>query len=445
MRILVVSSQFIKGGLETQLMTYNKYLVKNNKMFYCFQNVSSDYELKNSKVYTDFDFSYNITLETFVNNIDKLVDIIRKEKIDVMHVHPFYCAFSAIIAASVTNIPVVYTYHGFASFNFANNLRNNYLLLYNYLFKNCVNKVLSVSEYGIKTFTENFGVESELYLNGIDKELYKKHKVFNNKKWALISRLDVDKYKEIIKLFDMLPDLDIEEIDIYGSGTEEDKLKEYVIQKNLPVNFMGYDSNISKTLESKEYNGIIGGARVILEGMMMGYPTILIQYSKVVGLLTKDKYNYFKTKNFVDTKYKNISIESFNKELETINIDDLPLKLVENDFDAKVIVMNYEKILKSLIPLDNTKTLRVYNKLKNASHKSETLSNSSVLFQILKEENTDILYFRDLELYELVEMSNINKYLVGEVDRLNKELIKLKEERFSFKEKFKKFLGGKND
>lgn len=427
MNILIVSSNFSKGGLETQLVTYHNKLLKNNNLYYCFQTYTHEYELNNSEIFENTNFSYDINLEDFISTINNLVDIIKKYKIDVVHIHPSYCLFSAALAANIAGVPAIYNYHGFASFNFGNNALNNYLLLFKYIFKNCISAVLSVSEYGINAFKSSFNIPCYLLKNGIDEKTFKIRKYKDNKRWALISRLDIDKRNEIIKLLDYLPNLDIKTIDIYGNGTEEDYLKKYVAQNDLNVNFYDYQNDVSKIFDKNDYNGIIGGGRSIIEAMFSGYPTILIEYSKIVGVMTLEKYEYFKTLNFVDPYYKEVTVEQLNNELNTIsksttsNITDL----VRNDFNSDSIIKEYENIIRNLKPKDNQKTIKLFNELNKCTNKTEIIKYSSVLYNSLRNTYIDNLDLNDISLLEQTDVANITNYLVAKIEELNLKIEKL--------------------
>lgn len=436
MNILIVSSNFSKGGLETQLVTYHNKLLKNNNLYYCFQTYTHEYELKNSEIFENANFSYDINLDDFITTINNLINIIKKYNIDVVHIHPSYCLFSAALAANIAGVPAVYNYHGFASFNFGNNALNNYLLLYKYIFKNCISAVLSVSQYGINAFKSSFNIPCYLLKNGIDEKKFKIRDFKNNKRWALVSRLDIDKRSEIIKLLSFLPNLNIKAIDIYGNGTEEDYLKNYVAKNNLNVNFYDYENDVSKIFEKNEYNGIIGGGRSIIESLFSGYPAILIEYSKIVGVMTLEKYEYFKSLNFVDPYFEEVTAEQLNDELNKISKSTIAeiTDLVRGDFNSDSITKEYENIIKVLKPKDNQKTTKLFNELQNCTNKSEIVKYSSVLYDSLKNTYIDNLDLDDITLLEQTEVANITKYLVAKIDELNIKIKKLEDKINCIKE-----------
>lgn len=318
MNILVVVENFTMGGLETYIYTQYSALKNTNNFVFAFGNYDSKYTFDDSKIYTGFNFKRNSTIGEFCDDVDKLVDIINDNNIDIIHSHPFFPIFPAVIASQITEKPLVYTYHGFSSYSFTNS--NLQILLFNHFLENCINIIFCNSMTGEHFLKEHNNLNNIVSLpNSIDIKLYKKHKVLNNKCWALISRLDEDKYPEIIKLLQVLKDLDIEKICIYGDGSERTKIEEYVTDNNLTdkVDFMGFCADIYTELDGK-YNGIIGIGRVVMEGLAMGYPTLIIGQNKISGIIDKEVFLKIKDHNFVNRLLTDITLEELNQQLSKV-------------------------------------------------------------------------------------------------------------------------------
>src|SRR5699024_5490947 len=86
---------------------------------FLFSNYIEHDDFKDSKIY-HYEVERDITVNKFLLAIDKIVEIVVKEKIDIIHVHPFNSIFPAFIASQITKKPIVYTVHGFASLSFIN-------------------------------------------------------------------------------------------------------------------------------------------------------------------------------------------------------------------------------------------------------------------------------------------------------------------------------------
>ena len=127
MNILIVSENFLNGGLETQINTTVNALKNDNEFFFALRAYNPNWNLKN--VFTDFNFSYNSTIYQFCDDVNNLIKIIKENNIEIIHVHPFYSLFPAVFAAKICNKPIVYTYHGISSYSFFSRINDN--ILYN--------------------------------------------------------------------------------------------------------------------------------------------------------------------------------------------------------------------------------------------------------------------------------------------------------------------------
>jgi hypothetical protein len=107
--------------------------------------------MENAKIYTGFHFCFNDTVSDFCDDVQRLIEIIETEKIDVIHAHPFHSFFAALFASQLTNIKLVYTYHGLGSFNFVGT--NTTAAVFKYAFEiGAVAKLFSVSNRGVESF-----------------------------------------------------------------------------------------------------------------------------------------------------------------------------------------------------------------------------------------------------------------------------------------------------
>ena len=144
MNILVVSENFSRGGLETNINTLHNELKKHNKLVYAFGKYEKTSYLNDAKMYSDFHFNYDVTIADFCSDVDRLVKIIEAEKIDVVQVHPFYSVYQAFFATQLTGTKLVYTCHGYGSLTFTPNLFDEILL--EYIFEKGVSLNIGVSE-----------------------------------------------------------------------------------------------------------------------------------------------------------------------------------------------------------------------------------------------------------------------------------------------------------
>ena len=366
MKILVVCDNYSKGGLETQIDTYYNNMFGNNSMIFAFGNYFKSSLLKEAKIYDGFHFSYNDTINDFCTDVDRLVDIIEKEKIDVIHAHPFYCFFACLFASQITGIKLVYSYHGCGSFNFAKTYISQPLFLYSF---ECgaVAKVFSVSKNGNNCFN-NIGYDNVVLLrNPIDFKKFPIASSVNNNKWLLVSRIDNDKIDEIKLMIKNMRKFNIDKIDIVGDGNELDNLKNFICNNKLDsvVKLKGYSDNIYSDFNNS-YTGIIGIGRVILEALAMNIPCILIGFGKITGFVNKNIYDTVKDVNFV-----NKDIVLFNDLLPTKNDMEYIHSDIVNCYDVNVILKKYFDELENCKSIFMLNFIKLYDEIRNLNNNVE--------------------------------------------------------------------------
>ena len=364
MKILVISEKFDNGGLETQIKTYYESLPSDVEMVFAFGIYTEKIKLNNAKIYNNFHFSYTDTIENFCDDVDRLVEIINKENIDVIHVHPYYSFFAAYFASQITKVKIFYSYHGISSYNFLKTPISQAIFQYAFESKG-IACILSVSEDGINCFQNLNNTKTVLLHNPIDLKQFPKAQLDNNNSghWALISRIDKDKIKEIKKIIEEINSFKITKLDIYGNGTEIENLKKFINEKKLNKNIFcrGYSNNIFKTTNNK-YCGVIGIGRSALEALAMGYPTILIGYNKVSGFINLDVFNKIKNNNF-----SNIHLNEENYNFPSLSeINQISLEIRQN-YNSEVIIKKYLQIIKSNTSLYKENISNLYLEIKKLS------------------------------------------------------------------------------
>lgn len=388
MKVLFVCENFSKGGLETNLYTTIQSMKNSVEFFFAIDKYDEVWNLEN--VYTDFHFSLNCTIENFLEDVDKLIKIIKDNKIDIVHAQPFFSFFPAVFAAKICKIPVVYTYHGMGSFNFT--CYQNDAFLFNMLLDYEVDKVFSVSQEG-KRIMQSIVIEKDkiVYLpNSIDIDRFSKSKVINNKSWALVSRIDIDKINEIKKIIEILDEIDIKSLYIFGDGTEKESLIKYVEEKNLTdrVIIKGHTNNLTEEIKGK-FNGVIGIGRVLMEGLSMEMPTILIGYNKIAGVVDSKLYNKIKNENFV------------NKYLEDICVDDLKYqiqKVYSNFYDKRIFKLFKREFASGIV------SKQYYEELKGI--KGFSLLNLEAIVEELKQQDGEKYLYSNIDVFNI-----LRKYL----------------------------------
>lgn len=385
MKVLIVSENFLNGGLETQIDSIVQALKGKINFFFAVKNYNDKWKLEN--IYTDFHFSNYSTISQFCHDVDKLIKIIQDNNIDVVHVHPFFSFFPAVFAAKICKRPIVYTYHGIGSYNFTYEINDT--LLFNMLLDYEVDKIFSVSSEGNRIF-ENIILEKNKIVflpNSINLNKFTPAQKHNNKSWALVSRLDDDKINSIKQLIKALDTIDIQELHIFGDGLQKDLLAQFILENNLTnrVFLEGHFDNLSEKL-STNFNGIIGIGRVTMEAIAMELPTILIGFNKIAGVVDTNMYNFIKDKNFTNKYLPNISKEELKEQISQVYNNKYDKKFYasfKEEFSSDVISNLYYTQIKNINYSSLLNLEDVYNEIK-AIDTDDTFYNSYTIYNILK-------------------------------------------------------------
>lgn len=385
MNVLIVSENFLDGGLETQINSTVQSLEGKINFFFAIKNYNNKWNLKN--LYTGFNFSYFSTINQFCDDVEKLIAIIKDNNIDVIHVHPFFSFFPAVFAAKLCKKPIIYTYHGISSYNFTCELNDT--ILFNMFLDYEVDKIFSVSLEGKKIFDNIiFETDKIIYLpNSINTRKFCTTKICENKSWALISRLEEDKINEIEKLLKILDTLDIQELHVFGDGSQRLFLEQYISKNNLTnkVFLEGHCDNLPEKLSGK-FNGIIGIGRVVMESISMEFPTILIGFNKISGLIDTNIYNYIKDKNFTNKFLPEISPNTLKTQIQQVynnTYDKNIYKIFKENFSTEVLSEKYYNELKNINYSSILNLEKLYNEIKTLNS-DDTFYNSSHIYNIFK-------------------------------------------------------------
>lgn len=388
--VLIISDNFLKGGLERHILNQYNGLKNKINFVFLFSNYIEHDDFKDSKIY-HYEVERDITVNKFLLAIDKIVEIVVKEKIDIIHVHPFNSIFPAFIASQITKKPIVYTVHGFASLSFINfyNGVNNDILFKIYL-NNCNPAIITVNNDHYNVLQNKYLAKNINYIpNSINTSLFKNIKLEKNNKWLLISRLDKDKM-EVEEVLKILNKLDIS-LDIIGDGEKREYLENLTKELKLEdkVTFKGFKDDIPKEI-NKGYNGIIGVGQVVLEGLCSNLPVLLIGYKKITGLIDKKLLDDIKDRNFINCNLANeFDINEFEHVNDNLKKYQLRDEIVKN-YDVKITNEKYYNILMNTKFWQFDSLVKIYNDLKKACSENEMLaneqiSNSKNVFYILKE------------------------------------------------------------
>lgn len=368
--ILIITQYYAIGGLETYINTQVKDLVKNGYQVHLMCNlVATPSVLPEGLTSCCVDINFNIgTSGQLVESVSLIRQVIQDKKIDLVHVHPFDCIFPAVIAADCEKIPALLTLHGPLSLqHFTKNIYNQALSIY---FLKTLNTVFCVSQEVADQLREIIDHPSVKVLpNLIDNHNLSGISVTStlaNKNWLIASRLDNDKSTGILKFIDFASRCDdIENIDIYGSGNDEEAIREYITENNFNewVSFKGVVSDIPSIMQN--YAGFAGMGRGVLEAAFNHLPICLVGYDGIKGMLDDEKFQQAAYCNFSGRNLPNVESDILQEEIaKTAPLS--PELLIEYQSEGR-----WSQIIGNIQSLDerydNSDSLQLYDLLCEAS------------------------------------------------------------------------------
>ena len=78
MNILVVTDNYLTGGLENNIATYYNELKDKNNFYFCVSTYEDNKILESDNIYKDFHFNYNVSLSDFLSDVNRMIKIIKE-------------------------------------------------------------------------------------------------------------------------------------------------------------------------------------------------------------------------------------------------------------------------------------------------------------------------------------------------------------------------------
>ena len=433
-KCLIISESFLRGGLENHILKQVVSLKDRLDFVFCFSNYQPHPSLSSYPIY-NCNLGPDITIKEFYKSVQAIIDIIHSEKINVIHVHPFYSLFPAVFAGVLTSTPIVYTLHGIASLNFNNAFIGTFLQRY---FLSELNlAIVSVSAHYQQTLEDAYLAKKVFYLpNTIKTSNYQHIKPVPNHCWAMVARLDNVRKAEIIEVIRHAHQLGIQQLDIYGHGPAMDELKKIAeSEKNCYIRFIGWADNLLDMLSSKPYNGIIGQGQVVLEGGAAGLPVLLASYGRITGLLDETLFDRIKSRNFINVNEPNVDISFISSQMKSLNNNFKKYNLrskIKAEFDTKIVMPQYYQILSQQQPSYSSSLVELWRKLDIAIKEpqviiNESFFNSPFLEQLIIDEFSGYYNLTNPFLIDSINQYGQTKSLHRQVDHLQQQITRLNE------------------
>ena len=338
MNILMALSQLEVTGAEVYAVTLSNELIKRG------HNVSivSDTLTKATEAdYIKIEFNKR-GLGQRVDQVKKLLQIIKEKDIHVVHAHSRASSWSCEIACKIAGIPLITTTHGRQPVHLSRKI-----------FKAFGRETLAVCE-NVKThlMTELKVKENRITVlrNPINSSLYEFSPLNerDEKVISIIGRLSGPKGEVTYSLLERLSNLDNVIIQVIGGKEIPKKFDKFL--NNEKIKFLGYVNDIPEKI--KESDIVIGAGRVAVEAILSGRPVIAVGEARYVGLMTNSNIGDGLKSNFGDINYKNeqcFEWENLIVDVKTALImgekELLELReKVKTEFDLETIIDKLEKM-----------------------------------------------------------------------------------------------------
>ncbi|GIP35119.1 glycosyltransferase [Paenibacillus sp. J2TS4] len=350
-RILFTTQNYSLGGLEAQIAIFSEKLKEKGHEVYIATSSTSDITpltpyIKKSLMTDEW---MPLTGSNVYALSYKLKEFIEKNKIDVVHAHPYEGFIPASIAASISNVPYVLTIHS------PLNLAATYGSIYRLFMSKCLlpsaSSVFCVSKE-TKDVVQQITKVNNLHVlaNPINFNLFSASDLRNNTDFLVISRLDEDKIpgiKKVIELFDYLQQRGSKpfQLKIVGDGNKKNDLMKWVednSKNSSLIKFLGRKDNVQSFM--REAKVVFGMGRVVVEAGAMNVPVVLTGYDNLIGFVTIDNVDELSEKNFSGRGSLNSSFEQITENIHNLFIDSDKYSIRErliNHYSAERIYESY--------------------------------------------------------------------------------------------------------
>ncbi len=318
-KILIISEQFVFGGLETHISGQVFVLRRLNVECYLASWKVSDFarSIFKENIFLLPGPIHPYCVESVCVATQSIIDYVKANEIDAIHSHPFLSELPAALAANELGIPFFHTLHGPVSLGEAyGNVYNWYRRFV--VFPFC-SKVFSVSEEVKAKFLEFHNVSSIcVQPNSVFipiEEAVVRDDPFE--RWAIVARLDEDKIVGVEKFLRMALNVGIRSIEVIGDGSKRLYLQR-VFQRETEVGLIKWVGMVSNPSEiyRRDFSGVAGMGRALLEAAAFGMPVCLVGYEGVIGMLDDVKFVRASYSNFSGRGFDCISDDKFKESLD---------------------------------------------------------------------------------------------------------------------------------
>lgn len=351
--LLLVTEAFELGGVETYIRCEIEQLVRQGWRvhFACGRRFSSAMLPSGlASATTGLPLGPEASISDFLDAVDQLVDLVRREGVSVIHAHPFTSLVPAMAASSVLGIPCVATLHGPSS------VSGSYGAAYDFMMASLVlpsaSHVSAVSGE-VAALAEPYVVSGRLSVlpNAVPAVIASTSQERGDR-WLAVSRLDPAKAEGVIHFARSAAEIGLPGVDICGDGVAITRVKEALadlIESGF-VRLLGPSADASSLMQA--YAGVAGMGRVALEGVAAGLPVVLVGYDGVKGLLGPELYADAVHSNLSGRGLGTVSSAELGAQLQRRDAQDTAAfsRQLLVDHDAVALWERFARSLPELLP-----------------------------------------------------------------------------------------------
>lgn len=327
-RVLVVVEQFTVGGLETHIRGElvqlhghgcEVHLLAGSPFL---QTLLPDCV---SSVTGGIAMGAACSAAAMVAAVDRIREIIRSRRIDVIHVHPFVSLVPAMVAAQAEGVPLAVSLHGPAS------LGGYAGPIYDFMVKAIVlpqASLVAVVSDEVAEIAKPYVVDTSLLVvpNGVEFSapvLDATEGAALDPRWLVVARLDAVKIVGVLDFVRKARRVGIAGVRIVGDGDAKATLKQRLSEEGLTecVEFLGARTEIPQLMRSS--SGVAGMGRVVLEGLAAQRPVVLVGYDGVKGVMDTGQLQLARRANFSGRNLDTVDANRLGAQLVALAETDL--------------------------------------------------------------------------------------------------------------------------
>jgi hypothetical protein len=321
-----------------------------------------------------------------LQGVEQINRICQTQRIDLIHAHPFLSMVIAGCVAHLQGLPLAVTLHGPSSFSHFDKNTTSGLLLRSLLRKAGV--VFAVSPE-VRLLCRMYCTRDVIVLPNAVDQVQGDTSPLQISQWMWAGRLDENKVAGLKDLILFVASLDNVNLDIFGSGTGQSELIEWLgYQGDLSskVSVMGWHDDLPAQMP--KYGVVAGMGRVIVEAAAANRICLLVGYDGIKGFLTESQAKRAASWNFSGRGLRDINKEEFLHQFSGLKAGLSDYNLREWILAERNAQNVWESFLEMTANVDRFQDIRMqilFDVLEYAGDAKDEFWSDNTGFQIIKE------------------------------------------------------------